>query len=168
MWRIRSRSPFQKCEGVKIVFKGFSQTLETHEFFFSFWPSLLRCDVGSQHRDVGGHTPWNVTTLDLNVATSVFPFSRTSQRWISTSRRQFFHSLERRDVGFMASLERCDVECQRRNVGNSTLGNVATLPLFIDQMPYNFYPPLRHPCRNPPDLHCCRLRPPYRLSHYQP
>ena len=40
----------------------------------------------------------NVTTLDLNVATLAVNPTRTSRRWISTSQRQFYHSLEHREV----------------------------------------------------------------------
>ena len=59
---------------------------------------------------------YNVTTLALNVATLVVSPPGTSRCWISTLRRQFFPSLERRDVrsqrrdvGFRLSLKRLDV-----------------------------------------------------------
>ena len=59
--------------------------------------------------------------------------SGTSRRYISTLRRQFCHSLERRDVGyqrrdigFIASLERRDVRSQRRDVSFAPLWKVAT------------------------------------------
>ena len=105
------------------------------------------------------------------------PFG-TSRRWISTSGRPFHHYLEHcdvgsrhRDVGVIASLSRRDVDIQCRDVGNSTLWNVATLslnvvtlssnvttlspnvetlPLFYDKRPSYFGPPHAQPRRNPP------------------
>ena len=105
----------------------------------------------------------NVATLALNVVTLIVPPPGTSRSWFSMSRRQFFPSLERRgvesqrrDVGFIPSLE-------RRDVGNSTLGNVATLspnvatlPCFRPETLHILVLPshspsrtLTHPCRNP-------------------
>ena len=64
-----------------------------------FDPPLEHHDVGFQRRDVGLDPLWNVMTLDLNVATLVLHFSRTSLRWIQRRNVSFNHSLERRDVG---------------------------------------------------------------------
>ena len=101
-----------------------------------------RHGIGSQRRDVGISTPWNVEMLASRPP-------GTSRRWISTSQHQLHHPLERRDVGskrrdvgFIPSLSCRDVGSQRRDIGSSTLEsvttlspNVATLPLFYAQRP---------------------------------
>ena len=119
-----------------------------------------RRDVGSQRRDIGSSTFWNVATLDLNVGTSISPLSGTSRLGSRC-----------RDVGVKASLSRRDVDIQCRDVGNSTLWNVATLslnvvtlsskvttlspnvetlPIFYDKRHSFFGPPHAQPRRNPP------------------
>ena len=131
---------------------------------------LERRDVGSQHRDVGSQrrdvsftTLWNIATLDLNVATSVSPLSRTSRCWI-----------QRRDVEFIASLSCRDVGSQRRDVGSSTFGNVvtlspniATLPLFYAQRPlFLSYPRIASSESSRTSI-VADLRPPCRLYHHR-
>ena len=76
-----------------------------------FEPSLSRRDVDFQRRDVDFH-------------------NSLSRRDVDFQRRDvdFLNPLERRDVDFNGPLERCDVGPQRRDVVNSTLCHVATLP----------------------------------------
>ena len=82
-----------------------------------------RRNVGSQGRDVGILTPWNVATLDLNIATSVSPLSGTSRRWIQTSRRWIYtlSATSRRCIStlrrwLLHPREHHNVEPERRDV----------------------------------------------------
>ena len=124
----------------------------------------------SQYHDVS-------TSRRLNVATLVVLPSGTSQRWISTSRRRFYPSLERRDVG-----------SQHRDIGFCFLWNVVTL----DPNVATLVAPLsrtsrrwartlqRFPCLLPRSLSffalpshtlsgtpCCDFRPPHRLCPHR-
>ena len=88
LWRIRSRNSLQKFEGVTNCTRGVVSYLRPLLNILHFGPSLSRCDVGFQRRDVStsrrqfdpslvrrdvGLDPlWNVATLDPNVVTSFF------------------------------------------------------------------------------------------------
>ena len=85
-----------------------------------FDPPLEHRDVAFQRHDVGLDPLWNVMTLDLNVATLVLHFSRTSLRWIQRRNVSFNHSLERRDFGSNVATLVLTILC-----------NVATLAAFL-------------------------------------
>ena len=126
MWRIRKRNSIQKLKGVTYgtrgVFSYLRDLLKILQFGFLCNVTMLALNnvATSQRRDISSSTPWNVATLDLNVATSVLPFSGTSRNWI-------IPSLELRDVGS----QRRDVCCTSLWNVTTLSPNVATLPLVI-------------------------------------
>ena len=137
LWRIHSRNSLQKFEGVTNCTRGVFFYLSPLLNILHFGLSLSCHDVGFQRRGVS-------TSQRLNVAMSVLPSSRTSRRWISTSRvgldllwnvstldpnvaTSFLYSFGTSQRWFNHSLEHRDVGSQRRDVGCFPLWNVATL-----------------------------------------
>ena len=74
--------------------------------------------------------------LAFNVATLVLHLSGTSRRWFFTSLERRDVGFQRRDVGFNHSLERRDVGSQRRDVGCFPLWNIATLHPNVATLPF--------------------------------
>ena len=147
--RIRSCSSLQKFERVTYCTMGVF-------FYLKPFMNILHFGTPLSRRDISLSLLCKVATLDLHVARLVWIPSRTSRRWISTSRRHFCPSsgtsrhwlstsrrwfctplesrdvgFQRRDVGFNHSLERRDVGSQRHDVGCFPLWNVATLHSYV-------------------------------------